>query len=55
MQKYSSDFISKAKEVSGVKIVTEVVKGVEIDDLRRTVDSLKKSLGSVAIILGTVE
>jgi alanyl-tRNA synthetase len=55
VQKYSSDFISKAKEVSGVKIVTEVVKGVEIDDLRRTVDSLKKSLGSVAIILGTVD
>jgi len=55
VQKYSSDFISKAKEVSGVKIVTEVVKGVGIDDLRKTVDSLKKSLGSVAIILGTVE
>ncbi len=55
VQKYSSDFTSKAKEVSGVKVVTEVVKGVGIDDLRKTVDSLKKSLGSVAIILGTVE
>ena len=55
VQKYSSDFVSKAIEVSGVKIITEVVKGVEIDDLRKTVDSLKKSLGSVAIILGTVE
>ena len=55
VQKFSSDFTSKAKEVSGVKVVTEVVKGVGIDDLRKTVDSLKKSLGSVAIILGTVE
>ena len=55
VQKYSSAFTSKAKEVSGVKVVAEVVKGVGIDDLRKTVDSLKKSLGSVAIILGTVE
>jgi len=45
VQKFSSDFSSKAKEVSGVKVVTEVVKGVGIDDLRKTVDSLKKSLG----------
>jgi alanyl-tRNA synthetase len=55
VQKYSTDFISKAKEISGVKVVTEVVKGVEVDDLRKTVDSLKKDLGSCAIILGTVE
>jgi len=55
VQKYSSDFASKAKEISGVKVVTEVVKGIGTDDLRKTVDSLKKSLGSVAIILGTVE
>ena len=55
VQKYSSDFISKAKDVSGVKVVTEVMKGVEVDDLRKTVDSLKKGLGSVAIILGAVE
>ena len=55
VQKFSSDFTSKAKEISGVKVVTEVVKGVGIDDLRKTVDSIKKSLGSVAIILGTVE
>ncbi|GAX60906.1 alanyl-tRNA synthase [Candidatus Scalindua japonica] len=54
MQKKSSDFISKAKDISGVKVVAEVVKGADADDLRKTVDSLKKSLGSVAIILGAV-
>ncbi len=55
VQKYSSGFVSKAKDVSGVKVITEVMKGVDVDDLRKTVDSLKKSLDSVAIILGVVE
>ncbi len=54
-QKYSSELITHAKEVSGVKIVTEVIEGVEVGDLRKAVDSLKKSLNSVAIILGTIE
>ncbi len=55
VQKFSSEFVTRAKEVSGVKVVTEVVKGVGVDDLRKTVDLLKKSLGSCAIILGTAD
>ena len=54
-RKISSDLIANAREISGVKIVTEVIEGVDIGDLRKTVDSLKESLGSVAIILGTTE
>lgn len=52
-RKHSSVLINHAREVSGVKIVTEAIEGVEISDLRKTVDTLKKSLNSVAIILGT--
>lgn len=55
VQKYSSDLIANAREISGVKIVTDVLEGVDVGDLRKTVDSLKKSLSSVAIILGTIE
>jgi alanyl-tRNA synthetase len=54
-REFSSDLIANAREISGVKIVTEVIEGVDIGDLRKTVDSLKESLGSVAIILGTTE
>lgn len=54
-RKYSSDLIANAREISGVKIVTDVLEGVDVGDLRKTVDSLKKSLSSVAIILGTTE
>jgi len=54
-REFSSDLIANAREISGVKIVTEVIEGVDIGDLRKTVDSLKKSLDSVAIVLGTTE
>jgi len=54
-REFSSELIANAREISGVKIVTEVIEGVDIGDLRKTVDSLKKSLGSVAIVLGTTE
>jgi alanyl-tRNA synthetase len=54
-QEYSSNLIANAREISGVKIVTEIIEGVEVEDLRKTADSLKKRLGSVAIILGTTE
>ena len=54
-REFSSDLIANAREISGVKIVTEVIEGVDIGDLRKTVDSLKESLGSVAIVLGTTE
>ena len=54
-REFSSELIANAREISGVKIVTEVIEGVDIDDLRETVDSLKESLGSVAIVLGTTE
>ncbi len=54
-REFSSELIANAREISGVKIVTEVIEGVDIGDLRKTVDSLKESLGSVAIVLGTTE
>ncbi|MFQ5686440.1 MAG: alanine--tRNA ligase [Candidatus Scalindua sp.] len=54
-REFSSELIANAREISGVKIVTEVIAGVDIGDLRKTVDSLKGSLDSVAIILGTTE
>jgi alanyl-tRNA synthetase len=54
-REFSSELIANAREISGVKIVTEVIEGVDIDDLRKTVDLLKESLGSVAIVLGTTE
>ncbi|HDY67855.1 MAG TPA: alanine--tRNA ligase [Candidatus Scalindua sp.] len=54
-QKYSSNLIANAREISGVKIVTEIMEGVGVEDLRKAADSLKKRLGSVAIILGTTE
>lgn len=55
VQRYSSNLIANAKEISGVKIVTEIMEGVEVEDLRKAADSLRKRLGSVAIILGTTE
>jgi alanyl-tRNA synthetase len=55
VQMYSSNLIANAKEISGVKIVTEIMEGVEVEDLRKAADSLRKRLGSVAIILGTTE
>ncbi|MGR3176065.1 MAG: alanine--tRNA ligase [Candidatus Scalindua sp.] len=54
-REFSSKLIANAREISGVKIVAEVIEGVDIGDLRKTVDSLKESLGSVAIVLGTTE
>jgi len=54
-REFSSELIANAREISGVKIVAEVIEGVDIGDLRKTVDSLKESLGSVAIVLGTTE
>ncbi len=54
-REFYSELIANAREISGVKIITEVIEGVDIGDLRKTVDSLKESLGSVAIVLGTTE
>jgi alanyl-tRNA synthetase len=55
VQKYSANLIANAKEISGVKIVTEIMEGAGVEDLRKAADSLRKKLGSVAIILGTTE
>ena len=55
VQKYSSNLIANAKEISGVKIVTELMEGVKVENLRKAADSLKKSFESVAIVLGTTE
>ncbi|MEE9200353.1 MAG: alanine--tRNA ligase, partial [Candidatus Brocadiales bacterium] len=53
--KSTSDLITRAKEVSGVKIVTERLEGAKADDLRRTADTLKASTPSIAIVLASAE
>ncbi len=54
-REFSSKLIANAREISGVKIVAEVMEGVDVGDLRKTVDSLKAGLDSVAIVLGTTK
>ncbi|MDR4504656.1 MAG: alanine--tRNA ligase [Candidatus Scalindua sp.] len=50
-----TNIIDHARKIEGVSIVTEMVEGVDKGDLRKIVDLLKKSLRSVAIVLGTVD
>lgn len=53
--KSADALIANAKEVSGVKIITEKLEGVNAEDLRNTADALRKSIRSVAIVLGSTE
>ena len=55
IQKNLSNLVAKARDVSGIKIVAEIMEGVDVEGLRKAADSIKKELGSVAIILGTIE
>jgi alanyl-tRNA synthetase len=49
------DLTSKAKELSGVKILATQVDGVDTKSLRNTVDQLKNKLGSAVIALAVVK
>ncbi|MBI4007140.1 MAG: alanine--tRNA ligase, partial [Planctomycetes bacterium] len=55
IDKVTDALIANAKEVSGVKIITEKIEGVKAEDLRNTADALRKLISSVAIVLGTTE
>jgi alanyl-tRNA synthetase len=47
-------FLSRAKEVKGVRIVSEKVEGVGIDGLKGLADSLLERMGSGVVLLGSV-
>lgn len=53
--KVTDSLIANAKEVSGVKIITERLEGVKAEDLRNTADALRKQVSSIAIVLGATE
>lgn len=53
--KATGDLLSRAKDVSGVKIVTEKLEGATADDLRRAADTLKTQAPSIAIVLAAAE
>ena len=54
-QKYIADIIANSRKIEDVSIVTEIIDGIDKEDLRKIVDLLKKSLRSVAIILGSID
>ncbi len=49
----SSDLVSAAVEVDGVKILTAHLEGADVKTLRSTMDQLKDKLGTAAILLAT--
>ncbi len=49
----SSDMVSAALEVDGVKILTAHLEGADVKTLRSTMDQLKDKLGTAAILLAT--
>lgn len=53
--KVTDTLIANAKEVSGVKIITQKLEGVNVEDLRNTADALRKLVESIAIVLGATE
>ncbi|MEE9515075.1 MAG: alanine--tRNA ligase, partial [Candidatus Brocadiales bacterium] len=55
MGKATGDLLTRAREVSGVKIVTEMLEGARVDDLRRAADTLKARAPSIAIVLASTE
>ena len=48
-----SDLASQAEDRNGVKILAEVLDGVDPKSLRDTVDQLKQKMGSAVVILAT--
>lgn len=49
------DLTSKARDISGVKILATQVDGIDTKSLRNTVDQLKNKLGSAVIALAVVK
>lgn len=44
----------RAKEINGVKVLTAKVQGVDMNNLRNMADELKQKLGSVILVIGSV-
>ncbi|WP_271274661.1 alanine--tRNA ligase [Aliamphritea hakodatensis] len=49
-----ADLVSAAADVAGVKVLAEVLEGIEPKALRDTIDQLKNKLGSAVVVLATV-
>jgi alanyl-tRNA synthetase len=46
---------SRAREVRGVKVVSEAVAGASRDELQGMIDAVREDLGSGVVVLGTVD
>jgi alanyl-tRNA synthetase len=51
----TTDVLSEVYEVKGVKVLSTVLRGVEVKALRTMVDDFKNQLGSAIIVLGIAE
>lgn len=51
----SQDLAAKARDVSGIKVLTAKLDGIDPKSLRSTVDQLKNKLGSAVIALAVVK
>ncbi|MBX9586957.1 MAG: alanine--tRNA ligase [Gammaproteobacteria bacterium] len=51
----TSDLISQAKDINGVKVLAARVDGVDVKTARDLIDQLKDKLGSAIILIATVE
>ncbi|MBI4822720.1 MAG: alanine--tRNA ligase [Nitrospirae bacterium] len=50
----STEVVKKAREISGIKVVSEKVDGLSQKDLRALADSIRDRLGSCVIVLASV-
>ena len=51
----TSDLISQAKEINGVKVLAARVDGIDVKTARDLIDQLKDKLGTAIILIATVE
>ena len=49
------DLAVQARTIKGVKVISAELEGVDRESMRQLVDSLRQKLGSVVVVLGTVE
>jgi len=50
----SDDLLKKAKEIKGIKLLTEKIEGVEVKDLRDISDKIKNKLDKAIVVLALV-
>jgi alanyl-tRNA synthetase len=49
-----SSLVDQVKTVKGVQVLVAQVNGMDLENLRNTVDSLKEKLGSIVAVIGSV-